>query len=72
MCDTEERGGQCLNVTAFLFAVNYGRGQGIGSVTRQSKHFLAQSEDEKRGAVFVSMYLALLPSKINQPQQSRR
>lgn len=28
VCVTEERGGQCLNVTAFLFAVNYGRGQG--------------------------------------------
>lgn len=28
MCDTEVRGGwQCLNVTAFLFAVNYGRGR---------------------------------------------
>lgn len=28
VCDTVERGGQCLNVTTLLFAVNYRRGQG--------------------------------------------
>lgn len=55
VCDTEERAGQCLNVTTFLFAVNYYEDRAIGSVTRQSKHFLAHSEGDrkKRGFVFV-------------------
>ncbi len=68
VCDTEERGGQCLNVTTFLFAVNYYEDRAIGSVTRQSKHFLARSEGDRRKEVsclFVLIFFfSFLPSKI--------
>lgn len=68
VCDTEERGGQCLNVTTFLFAVNYGRGQGYWLCNSAEQTF-SRSQwrwQKKRGSVFicVDFFFSLLPLKI--------
>lgn len=64
VCDTVERGGQCLNVTTLLFAVNYGGGQGywLCNSTEQTFSHVQWSWRGKQLAVY--LFFSFLLSKM--------